>query len=143
MKENEFPIGHPLVSVLVKEDREFGGNDLCLDEVCFVFPEATILLQPISDTDEIQITSVPTIASTQGVAPVWCEALLGQRLQTAWVCDNSQGYQDQVILAFGQLHPTIAFVAEGSTLKVFAYQQVKKNTGSIPLARRYQTATAD
>jgi Family of unknown function (DUF6334) len=133
MKENEFPIGHTLVSVLVKEDREFGGNDLCLDEVYFIFSEATILLQPITDTDEVQITSVPTIASTQGMVPVWCEALLGQTLRTIWLCDNSQGYQDQVILAFGQLHPTIAFVAEGSVLKVFVYQQVKKSTGSTPL----------
>jgi Family of unknown function (DUF6334) len=67
------------------------------------------------------------------MVPAWCEALLGQRLQTIWVCDNSQGYQAQVILAFGQLYPTIAFVAEGSVLKVFTYQQVKKNTESTPL----------
>jgi hypothetical protein len=41
-----------------------------------------------------------------------------------WVCENQQGYQDQVILAFEQLHPTIAFIAEGSVLKVFRYQQI-------------------
>jgi hypothetical protein len=36
-------------------------------------------------------------------------------------------------LAFGQLHPAIAFVSEGSVLKVFTYQQVKKNAGFTPL----------
>ncbi len=41
-----------------------------------------------------------------------------------WVCSNSQGYQDQVIFAFEHLHPSLAFVAEGSTLKVFGFQQV-------------------
>jgi Family of unknown function (DUF6334) len=127
MVENEFPIGHSLVSVWVKEDTEFGGSELCLDEVYFVFPEATLLLQPIVDTDEVQITAVASI-SAEGTTPDWCEALLGQKLQTVWLCDNSQGYQDQVILAFGQLHPTIAFVAEGSVLKVFNYQQVKKTS---------------
>ena len=47
-----------------------------------------------------------------------------------WVCENQQGYQDQVIFAFEQLHPTIAFIAEGSVIKVFRYQQITRETAS-------------
>ncbi|WP_217360052.1 DUF6334 family protein [Anabaena sp. UHCC 0253] len=44
-----------------------------------------------------------------------------------WICENDQGYKDQVILAFESLHPHIAFVAEGSVIKAFLSQQVLKD----------------
>jgi hypothetical protein len=44
-----------------------------------------------------------------------------------WICENDQGYKDQVILAFESLHPNIAFVAEGSVIKAFLNQQILKD----------------
>lgn len=49
---------------------------------------------------------------------------------TVWVCENDQGYRDQVIFAFEYLHPSIAFVAEGSVLKAFRYEQIKREKAS-------------
>jgi hypothetical protein len=43
---------------------------------------------------------------------------------TVWVCDNDQGYQDQIVFAFGYLRPSLAFVSEGSVIKVFNYEQI-------------------
>jgi hypothetical protein len=125
--ENKLPIGSILKEVSIVEDKEFNSDELCLDRIQLIFQAGVVILQPLVDTDEIEIisSSVPSSSdSTLINSPNWCSSLLGKKLQMAWVCENHQGYQDQIIFAFEQLHPTIAFIAEGSVLKVFRYQQI-------------------
>ncbi|GAP97914.1 hypothetical protein NIES2104_44670 [Leptolyngbya sp. NIES-2104] len=55
------------------------------------------------------------------------ESIIGKKLQTVWQCENAQGYQDQIIFAFGQLQPSVTFLAEGSVLKVFQSQSLTKS----------------
>ena len=134
MVENEFPIGSILKEVSILEDQEFGGDELCLDRIQLIFPDAAVILHPLVDTDEIKISissassAMNQTLSSPGSArinsPTWCSSVLGKKLQMVWVCENHQGYRDQVIFAFEQLHPSIAFIAEGSVLKVFRYQQI-------------------
>lgn len=136
MVENELPIGSILKEVSIVEDQEFGGDELCIDRVQLIFPDAAVILQPLADTDEIEISlssassALNQTLSSPGSAlinsPTWCSSLLGKKLQMLWICDNNQGYRDQVIFAFEQLHPSIAFIAEGSVLKVFRYQQITR-----------------
>lgn len=56
------------------------------------------------------------------------------KLMNVWVCENQQGYQDQVIFAFDSLHPCITFMTEGSVIKPFVYQQIlkDKNMKNLP-----------
>ncbi len=125
--ENKLPIGSILKEVSIVEDQEFSSDELCLDRIQLIFQDAVVILQPLVDTDEIEIISSSTPLSPDSTlvnSPDWCSSLLGKKLQMVWVCENQQGYQDQIIFAFEQLHPTIAFVAEGSVLKVFRYQQI-------------------
>jgi hypothetical protein len=127
MVENELPIGSILKEVSILEDQEFGGDELCLDRIQLIFHDTAVILQPLADTDEIEIviSSAPSSSdSTLINSPSWSSSLLGKKLQTVWVCENHQGYRDQIIFAFEQLHPSIAFICEGSVLKVFRYQQV-------------------
>jgi hypothetical protein len=134
MVENELPIGSILKEVSIVEDQEFGSAELCLDRVQLIFQDTAVILQPLADTDEIEIisSSAPSLTnqppsspdSTPITSPTWCSSLLGKKLQMVWVCENHQGYRDQIVFAFEQLHPSIAFIAEGSVLKVFRYQQI-------------------
>lgn len=129
---DEFPIDSLVTGITILEDKDFGGDELCLDRIQLIFGENSVTLEAIADTDEIEISNsaLPkgggAIASSSASLPDWCNALIGKTLQTVWVCENSQGYRDQVIFAFEQLQPSIAFVAEGSVLKVFHYEQVKR-----------------
>lgn len=134
MVENELPIGSILKEVFILEDQEFGGDELCLDRIQLIFQDTAVILQPLADTDEIEISLSPAtsfINQTLSLprealinSPTWCSSLLGKKLQMGWICENNQGYRDQVVFAFEQLHPSIAFIAEGSVLKVFRYQQI-------------------
>lgn len=121
---DEFPIGHTLKAVSIVEYTEFGGNELCVDRVQLFFPDRTVTLLPIADTDEIEIKQETATASLPADTPSWCKSFLGKKLMTVWVCDNDQGYRDQVIFAFEYLRPSLAFVAEGSVLKAFRYEQI-------------------
>ncbi|GAA6619019.1 DUF6334 family protein [Scytonema sp. NUACC26] len=124
MVENEFSIGQFLTAVSIAEDEEFLGNELCLGKVQLIFQDSAVTLIPMADTDEIEIRqeSVPTTSVID--TPSWCQSFIGQKLMTVWVCENNQGYRDQVIFAFEYLRPSIAFVAEGSVMKVFCCEQI-------------------
>jgi hypothetical protein len=134
--ENELLIGSILEEISISEDQEFGDDELCLDRVQLIFPDAAVILQPLADTDEIEISLssafllINQTLSSPGSAlinsPTWCSSVLGKKLQLVWVCENDQGYRDQVVFAFEQLHPSIAFICEGSVLKVFRYQQITR-----------------
>jgi len=141
-----FPIGSILTEVSIVEDREYGGKDVCLEQVQLSFQDTAVILKPLADTDEIEVvlglnaiadTSATAYAleSPNGIAeknPEWSHSFLGKKLQTVWVCENAQGYRDQIIFAFEQLHPSIAFVAECSVLNVFRFEQIQKvNESSI------------
>jgi hypothetical protein len=126
MATDEFPIGQALTAVSIVEDKEFAGNQLCFDQVKLFFQNTTITLLPIADTDEIEIiqesTNTPSVVNTL----YWCESFIGKKLMTIWVCENDHGYRDQVIFAFEYLRPSIAFVAEGSVIKAFRFEQIYK-----------------
>jgi hypothetical protein len=134
--EFDFPIAKPLISVSVWESKEFGSDELCLEEVKLIFQGTELILKPIVDTDEIEITlkthqylrtpSQIMMEDSGSEPPIWCDNFIGKKLQTVWVCENCQGYRDQVILAFQHLHPSISFVAEGSVIKVFSLAQIKQ-----------------
>lgn len=84
-----------------------------------------IILRPIAETDEVEIIKEPyTSAPDKNETPEWSRQFLGQMLQTVWFCKNLQNYQDMVIFAFEFLHPTLAFVAEYSVLRVFSFDQM-------------------
>lgn len=129
MATHEFPIGQLLTAVSIVEYKEF-GSDECLDQVKLSFQDTTITLLPLADTDEIEVLQENTTVSSLADTPFWCKSFLGKKLMTVWVCENDQGYRDQVIFAFEYLHPSIAFVAEGSVLKAFRYEQIKREKAS-------------
>lgn len=143
---NEFPIGQTLLGVSTKEDQEFDGDELCLDQVKLYFEDTEhkitwITLSAIVDTDEIDVkieknTKKPTKKNPHSpfhadgnnqLAKLATSLVQGTRLMAVWICENDQGYKDQVILAFESLHPNIAFVAEGSVIKAFLNQQILKD----------------
>jgi hypothetical protein len=129
MAENKLPIGSILKEISIIEDQEFGGDELCLDRIQLIFQSGVVILQPLVDTDEIEIisSSVPLSPESTCInSPTWCSSLLGKKLQMAWICENHQGYQNQIIFAFERFHPTIAFIAEGSVIKVFHYEQITR-----------------
>ncbi|NJN91020.1 MAG: hypothetical protein HC878_12025 [Leptolyngbyaceae cyanobacterium SL_5_14] len=134
--DDEFPIGHPLKKVIFQEGKEFDSDELCLDWVSLFFGDRTVTLKACPDADEIEVTVGSIDRQTASVAaglsqansmPHWFHSLVNQKLQAVWVCENNQGYQDQVIFAFQHLNPSIAFVAEGSVIKVYRYAQVLRN----------------
>jgi hypothetical protein len=161
MKVDEFPIGSALAAVSVVDDQEFGGDELCLDQIDFFFGDQQVTLKPDPDTDEVQLFCIRKVlelsnttalagaqhseASTSGKASHWYSALVGKTLEAVWVCENNQGYQDQVIFAFDSLHPTLAFVAEGSVLKVFRYEQLCRTsqTNGSSQDGRFQTVVQE
>ena len=140
---NEFPIGQTLLGVSTQEDQEFEGDELCLDQVKLYFEDTEhkitwITLSPLVDTDEIDVkieknTKKPTKKNPHppfhadgniGNNQLFSSLVLGTKLMAVWICENDQGYKDQVIFAFESLHPQIAFVAEGSVIKAFINQQI-------------------
>ncbi len=133
METDEFPIGQPLTGVSIVEDKEFAGNELCLDQVQLIFDDIIVTLLPIADTDEIEIINKTSHSAAPKNTPSWCQSFLGKKLMTVWVCENNQGYQDQVIFAFEYLHPSLAFVAEGSVLKLFSSQPIYRTTSETQL----------
>ena len=124
MEIDEFPLGQTLTAVSIIEDKEDGGELLSLDKVQLVFQDTTVTLLPIADSDEVEIlletATIPAVADS----PFWCQSFIGKKLMAVWVCDNDQGYRDQVIFAFEYLHPSITFVAECSSLLVFLCEPV-------------------
>lgn len=124
MAIDEFPLGQPLTALSTIEYQGFKGNELGLEKVRLFFPDQTVTLLPIADTDEIDILDEMTTDLVEPTTPFWGEIFLGKKLMTVWVCENDQGYRDQVIFAFERLHPSLAFVAEGSVLKTFSFQQI-------------------
>ncbi|NEP13859.1 MAG: hypothetical protein F6K14_27395 [Symploca sp. SIO2C1] len=126
MVKNEFPIGQTLIAVSIVEYQEFGGKELCLDQVKLFFNNQTVTLLPIVDTDEIEIINETTTATPVGTAPYWCQSFVGKQLMAVWVCENNQGYRDQVVFAFERLNPSLIFVAEGSVIKIFYTEPVDR-----------------
>ncbi|MBD2678054.1 MULTISPECIES: DUF6334 family protein [Nostoc] len=135
MAINEFPIGQRLIGVSTIRDVEYEGDELCLDEVNLYLEDTehkitVVTLLPIADTDEIKVIIEEAIKENNQVSAKSYNLLpslaLGVKLMSVWVCENVQGYQDQVIFAFETLHPTITFLAEGSVIKVFMHEQVYK-----------------
>jgi hypothetical protein len=133
MVENELPIGSILKEVSIVEDQEFGSAELCLDRVQLIFQDTAVILQPLADTDEIEIisSSVPSLTnqapsspdSTLITSPTWYSSLLVKSFRWYGSVKLSRVSRSNCF-AFEQFHPSIAFIAEGSVLKVFRYQQI-------------------
>lgn len=78
-------------------------------------------ISAITETDEIGIELLPDNAANDLKAldsDSWLNRMIGLQLQSVWICDNEQGYRDLVVLAFEHLMPNVAFVSEGSALKL-------------------------
>jgi hypothetical protein len=111
------------------QDRELEFDKLTLDSISFYFDHYKIIeLNPIGDTDEIEIKliSLPDKNKDRNI-PIeemppndnWFKTFINQKIQYIGLCTNNQGYQDQVIFAFGYCTPSVDFVSENSVLKVF------------------------
>ncbi len=133
---NEFPIGQTLLGVSTKEDQEFEGDELCLDQVKLYFEDTErkitwITLSPLVDTDEIDVKIEKNTKkltrknphfypdSSIGNNQLATSLVRGTKLMAVWICENSQDYKDRVILDFGSIYPSISFIAEGSVIKAF------------------------
>lgn len=134
MATDEFPIGKNLIGISMVEYREGGGTELCLDKVQLIFPEETVTLLPIADTDEIEIQQQATPGASEINTSMWRE-FIGKKLMGVWVCENQQGYRDQVIFAFENLRPSIAFVVECSSILAFRYEQIDRQIAEANLER--------
>ncbi|MCF2145014.1 DUF6334 family protein [Desmonostoc muscorum LEGE 12446] len=144
MAINEFPIGQRLIGVSTISDVEYDGDELCLDEVNLYLEDTeqkitVVTLLPIADTDEIKVIIEEAIKKNNQVSAksynlLYTSLPLYVKLMSVWVCENVQGYQDQVIFAFESLHPTITFLAEGSVIKVFMHEQVYKKENELTKA---------
>ncbi len=122
---DNFPIGQILTGIDVIEDTDFSGNEYYLEKVTLFFENQLIILSPIFDTDEIEILIEDYHNHGEKInIPFWGESFANKKLMTVWICDNDQGYQDQVIFALGYLKPSLAFISEGSAIKVFKYEQI-------------------
>lgn len=133
MATDEFPIGQTLKAVFIVEYKEDGGDKLCLDQVQLIFQDTTVTLLPVTDTDEIEILYTTATTPLSANTPSWCQPFLGKKLMTVWVCENDQGYRDQVIFAFEYLRPSIAFIAECSSLLVFRCEPIYRVISETPL----------
>jgi hypothetical protein len=134
MATDEFPIGKNLIGISTVEYREGGDTELCLDKVQLIFPEETVTLLPIAETDEIEIKQQLTSVSSEINTSIWRE-FIGKKLMGVWVCENQQGYRDQVIFAFENLRPSIAFVVECSSILAFRYEQISRQIPEANLKR--------
>ena len=131
----DFPIGEILRGVSIVENTEFQTNEVRLDQVKLFFQNTAITLRSLPETDEVEITQEPIESFIKpNNTPSWCKQLLGKMLQTAWICENAQNYQDQVILAFELMTPTLAFLAEGSALNVLRFEKISKANSSKSVA---------
>ncbi|MGG6270311.1 DUF6334 family protein [Leptolyngbya sp. AN03gr2] len=126
MVENDFPIGAPLLNISALEDQTMTSSELCLDQVKFIFETQTLTVKVVAETDEIELIQTETVPMLEMAPPEWGRSLIGKKLQTFWQCENAQGYQDQIIFAFGTLQPSVTFLAEGSVLKVFQSRPLSK-----------------
>ena len=137
-----FPIASPLEGILVRESEDFNNQEIELDQVFLIFHKKIITLTPNDETDEIDIkclngTLPEAEALVEGctdrrIHSPWYSNFIGEKLQTVWVCENAQGYRDQIIFAFGTLHPNLIFLCEGSAISVFHSQPIYRETASIP-----------
>lgn len=141
MAENNFDdlIGFTLKNVTFVEDKELELDEITLDSISFHFEHKLINLKSLPETDEIRldiksldtlhiVSSISNYVDNQSLLPDWIQNLIGKKIQAIWLCENNQGYQDQVIFAFDYLTPSISFIAEDSVLKVFQYQPVYKQS---------------
>ncbi|MGB0384127.1 MAG: DUF6334 family protein [Ardenticatenaceae bacterium] len=120
-----FPVSELLTGVSIVKDEALNRRSIKLNEVCLFFESMRIILRPIAETDEVEIIKEPnTSAPDKNETPEWARQFLGQMLQTVWICKNLQNYQDMVVFAFEFLHPTLAFVAECSVLRVFSFDHL-------------------
>lgn len=127
---NNFPTGQILKAISLRECKDFEGNELCLEQIKFIFENEIVTLLPIIDTDEIEVNQEENTNLISDNSDYF-QYFLGKKLMAIWICENDQGYQDQVIFAFDNLHPSIVFVSEGSVLKVFICQQIKVINNSV------------
>ncbi|MEM7128875.1 MAG: DUF6334 family protein [Chloroflexota bacterium] len=121
---NKFPVGLPLVEVMVSCNSKFGNLQASFDEVSLAFGDGSelITIQPLIDTDEIRVLDSPTThESNDYIQPAWSLPFIGMKLQTVWICENSQGYNDLLVFAFRFLQPNIGFLAEGNVLKLIQF----------------------
>jgi len=139
---DNFPIGQTLIGIDVIEDQDFTFDrtysEYYLEKVRLFFEDQIIILSPIYDTDEIEIEVNKNQTNGNGYkinTPFWAKSFLYQKLMTVWVCNNNQGYQDQIIFALGYLKPSLSFVSEGSAIKVFEYDQI--NGKGIPSYQKF------
>lgn len=126
-----FPIGQTLLGISITEDQLFEGSELCLDQATLYFEgvdsNTEVIITPVADTDEISVQVNSTIKNC------WSDKILslvkGSKLSEVWLGKNSQGYSDLIVLKFKSVNTNVAFIAEGSGLKVSVYkpQQLFKN----------------
>jgi len=133
---DQIPLNQPLISIVEHQDTEFETDELCLDRLDLIFPSYQLTILPVTETDEIEILIQPDrgvyhTVNQAALRNCW-EPLLHQTLQMIWLCQNQQGYTDQLIFAFETLQPTLGILAEGSVLKPFYMRSISRQITQIP-----------
>ena len=135
---DQIPLNQPLISIVEHQDTEFETDELCLDRLDLIFPNYQLTILPVTETDEISIQPNRGVYNTVNQAALraatrnFWEPLLHQTLQMIWLCQNQQGYTDQLIFAFETLQPTLGILAEGSVLKPFYMRSISRQITQIP-----------
>ena len=125
MESMELPIGELLNGVSIIENTNHDSAEISLTQVKLYFQKKAIILQVVTETDEIDIVVEPLDDSYRvNNTPKWCTEYINKMLQSVWICENNQKYQDQVIFAFEYITPSLSFVAEGSAMSVLKLEKV-------------------
>lgn len=116
-------IGKKNVDIKIIPDKELSNlsNKILADKIYILFDDDSYLeIIPLIDTDEINImynTKFDNADSNSYVSVL--EEFRGKEITLYWNTTNSNGYFDCFMLAFGNLHPSLIILSEGSVLKMF------------------------
>lgn len=87
-------------------------------KVMLEFPDASLVILPLVDTDEISIELHRGAKEREPGGQAILHELVGRKLGACWYCENNRGYFDLVVFGFDYLQPTFGILSEGSALKL-------------------------
>ncbi len=105
---------------------DFLDKELALDRIVLEFGNTTLVLEPLTDTDEIKISIRPSPVDPVPRGEPFLEEFVGQSLRSYWTCNNDRGYFDLLVLGFELFQPAIGVLSEGSSLKVVRMDRLLK-----------------
>ncbi|MDB5032787.1 MAG: hypothetical protein JWQ98_28 [Chlorobi bacterium] len=115
----DFPNGGILIAMEGKVGDLSNDYGIDFDEIVLFFEESTVILRPISETDEISIGIGPGSRVDRRRRRVQLfPDLIGKQLNFSWISANNQGYQDLIVMAFDGTTPNFGVLCVGSMLQI-------------------------